>query len=107
MNESELRCPSCGSNRVTVTEETMLMVNTLEHWCHSVKAHDSDAKAGGWLPIETAPKDGRCLVWRKHSTRPLIARYCKDFEWFEDEGGVHLYHLTHWQPLPTPPKDPA
>lgn len=42
-NESELRCPSCGSNLVTVTEETMLMVNTLKHWCHIVKAHDADA----------------------------------------------------------------
>lgn len=44
-NESELRCPSCDSNRVTVTEETKWMANTMEHWCHSVKAHDSDAKA--------------------------------------------------------------
>ena len=64
------------------------------------------AKAGGWLPIETAPKDGtRILVWRKHATRPLIARYQKDFEWFEDEDGVHLYHLIYWQPLPNPPKE--
>ena len=44
-NESELRCPSCGSNRVTVTEETKWMANTMEHWCHSVKAHDADAMA--------------------------------------------------------------
>jgi len=44
-DEQELRCPSCGSNRVTVAEETMFMVNTMEHWCHSVKAHDADAKA--------------------------------------------------------------
>lgn len=29
---------------MTVTEETMWMVNTMEHWCNSVKAHDSDAK---------------------------------------------------------------
>ena len=66
------------------------------------------AKAGGWLPIETAPKDGtRILVWRKHATRPLIARRQKDFEWFEDEDGVHLYNLIYWQPLPNPPKDPA
>lgn len=64
------------------------------------------AKAGGWLPIETAPKDGtRILVWRKHATRPLIARYQKDFEWFEDEDGVHLYNLIYWQPLPNPPKE--
>ncbi len=38
-------CPSCGSENVAVTEETMFLVNTMEHWCHSVKAHDDDAKA--------------------------------------------------------------
>lgn len=38
-------CPNCGSGDVAVTEETMFMVNTMEHYCHSVKAHDSDAKA--------------------------------------------------------------
>ena len=64
------------------------------------------AKAGGWQGMESAPKDGtRILVWRKHATRPLIARYQKDFEWFEDEDGVHLYHLIYWQPLPNPPKE--
>ena len=41
--EPMLRCPECGSDRVAVTEETMLMVNTGEHWCHSVKMHDNEA----------------------------------------------------------------
>lgn len=41
-----LTCPACGSDKVTVTEEQKFMVNTLEHWCHSVKAHDDEAKAG-------------------------------------------------------------
>ena len=44
-SESELRGPSCGSDRVTVTEESMFFVNTMEHYCHSVKAHDDNAKA--------------------------------------------------------------
>ncbi len=49
MSEDEsktLTCPNCGSDQVTVTEETKFMVNTLEHYCHSVKAHDSDAEVG-------------------------------------------------------------
>jgi hypothetical protein len=41
----ELICPDCNSSNVTVTEEQMFMVNSLEHYCHSVKAHDSDTKA--------------------------------------------------------------
>jgi len=40
----KLACPDCSSNRIAVTEETMFMVNTGEHYCHSVKAHDTDAK---------------------------------------------------------------
>ena len=68
----------------------------------------SAAKAGGWQDISTAPKDGtRFIAWRKYSTRLLIARYWKDFGWFEDEDGLHLYNLTHWQPLPNPPKEQA
>lgn len=47
-----ITCPNCDSDRVTVTEEQKFFVNTLEHWCHSVKAHDPNAKANcldcGW-----------------------------------------------------------
>lgn len=43
--EPALTCPECGSAEVTVTEESMWMVNSGEHYCHSVKAHDHDAKA--------------------------------------------------------------
>ena len=44
-DEPILTCPACGSESVAVTEESMFMVNSGEHYCHSVKAHDSDAKA--------------------------------------------------------------
>lgn len=42
---STLKCPECGSEEVTLTAEQMFMANTLEHYCHSVKTQDSDAKA--------------------------------------------------------------
>lgn len=41
---SNLTCPECGSTEVTVSEVLTIMINTYEHYCHSVKAHDSDAK---------------------------------------------------------------
>ncbi len=44
MTEPLLTCPECGTDQVIVKEVTSLMVNTFEHYCHSVKAHDSDAK---------------------------------------------------------------
>ena len=44
-NEQQLlTCPSCGSDDVLVYEETSFRVNTMDFYCHSVKAHDSDAK---------------------------------------------------------------
>ena len=43
--DEKLVCPECGSDQVTVTAEQSFMVNTGEHYCHSVKTHDPDAKA--------------------------------------------------------------
>lgn len=43
--ETTLTCPDCGSDQVIVHEERAVMANTFEHYCHSVKAHDPDAKA--------------------------------------------------------------
>ena len=40
-----LVCPECNSEEVAVTAEQMFMVNTGDHYCHSVKTHDYDAKA--------------------------------------------------------------
>lgn len=42
---SALTCPECGSEKVAVTAEQMFMANTGDHYCHSVKTQDSDAKA--------------------------------------------------------------
>lgn len=45
MADETLRCPRCGSKNCTVTAEQMFMVNTGEHYWHSVKTQDHDAKA--------------------------------------------------------------
>ena len=64
------------------------------------------AKAGGWLPIETAPKDGtRVLLWRR-AIRDQPAPIMADGFWCET-CWVWPYILsepTHWQPLPAPPE---
>ena len=54
MKDAELlTCPDCGSPNVTVTVEQKFMVNTGEHYCHSVKAYDRNAKTKcltcGWI----------------------------------------------------------
>lgn len=45
MDAPILTCPDCGSDQVIVYEEHAVMANTFEHYCHSVKAYDPDAKA--------------------------------------------------------------
>ena len=39
-----LVCPKCESEQVVVTAEQQFMVNTDEHYCHSVKTQDTAAK---------------------------------------------------------------
>jgi Zn finger protein HypA/HybF involved in hydrogenase expression len=47
------RCPECNSDKVLVVEEQSFLINTGEHYCHSVKIQDSNAKARcltcGWV----------------------------------------------------------
>ena len=40
-----LMCPECASVMVVVTAEQMFDANTGDHYCHSVKPHDDNAKA--------------------------------------------------------------
>lgn len=84
-----------------------------------LKARVAEMKAGGWQPIETAPKDGTKVdVWvcpwdafaNGNAARITNA-------WFEDgkwkrilSGWTHdiedCGEPTHWQPLPAPPSRP-
>lgn len=41
---SILVCPDCESEKVVVTAEQQFMINTVEHYCHSIKIQDTDAK---------------------------------------------------------------
>ena len=57
-----------------------------------------------WQPIETAPIDGTWIqAWRKHGVKPIYVKFDSVYGEFENEGGDHEYHLTHWMPLPAPP----
>ena len=61
-----------------------------------------------WQPIETAPKDGACI---------LVAEYgdVKVAEWFrtlscwlgpyDGNGDPEVMYPTHWMPLPEPPSE--
>ena len=68
-----------------------------------------------WKPIETAPKDQRILAYgtllfamdiRDNQQRIFFARYRhKRYRLDEVTGrGYQGCHVTHWMPLPEPPK---
>lgn len=67
-----------------------------------------------WQPIETAPKDGRHVLVVAGDQPPAVyeAYYEEDGDrgWFQanthwtDPHDGSLYRVTHWMPLPDPPR---
>jgi len=45
MSKDTLVCPECSSDNVTVGHLQTFMVNTGEHFCHSIKTHDDISPA--------------------------------------------------------------
>ena len=62
-----------------------------------------------WSPVETAPLSERVLVVNG-SGHQLIARKEPDHigasGWFLRDDGRLVINITHWQPLPDPPRRP-
>jgi hypothetical protein len=104
------------------------------HLKYYAEGHDlarllrEQADAMGWRPIETAPRDGTCvlLCWARNANGKSID-WTKDTKtagvfvqaasWWQGDGWVVYCNLvrdpslhfdpTHWQPLPPPPgEDP-
>ena len=75
-----------------------------------------------WLPIETAPKDGTCVLvsggraredkgcgYDKWESRVgSVDMCCFSYRtWYGDEtrDGIMIHEPTHWMPLPEPPEE--
>ena len=62
----------------------------------------------GWLPIDSAPKDGSEILLLSKPSVDLPADYAvaywcnEDGEWYWNKPKRFILP-THWQPLPTPP----
>ena len=63
-------------------------------------------KQSGWISVEERlpEKDTRVLVFSECGVE--VFEYEGDDKWWADDGWVHTntYGITHWQPLPEPPK---
>lgn len=81
-----------------------------------------EGMVGGWMPIETAPKDGTyLLLWEQYSTNPFVGcwafgSWSVSHEHVDAEGGwdganvvdsISQDRITHWTPLPLPPTSSA
>lgn len=71
----------------------------------------ANAITGTWMPIDTAPRDERVLLW--NGTGMYCGHWAKSIEtddeaWiiaeFGNEGEQLLTKATHWLPLPEPPE---
>ena len=58
-------------------------------------------RAGGWQPIDTAPKDGTFVLLLSDESEIYFGRFL-GVEW--DVGFDPTPEFTHWMPLPTPPE---
>ncbi|WP_426789174.1 DUF551 domain-containing protein [Achromobacter xylosoxidans] len=68
--------------------------------------HNAAIRAGaGWLPIESAPKDGRCvLLWNERYNAAITGQFYGLGGWKLDGEMPPLFHQpTHWMPLPAAP----
>lgn len=71
----------------------------------------SSYPADGWRSIKTAPKDGtKILAWDASDKRYVVAlweTYYDGGKWLvpdSAEGECFPVGVTHWMPLPEPPK---
>lgn len=58
----------------------------------------------GWLPIETAPKDGTVMVYLPEERQKMqVARFHPNVKTIGHAFAFDLTAPTHWRPLPEPP----
>ena len=71
-----------------------------------------DAAIPRWIPGTEPPAEGEPVFvhipcrYRKQESIPMIA-FWEQGQWKEYETHRTIYNVTHWQPLPEPPKEEA
>lgn len=63
-----------------------------------------DVNPGGWLPMGSAPRDGRRILCVAGGRVPYIGYHHIDDGWLDESESFR--NPRFWQPLPPPPKEP-
>lgn len=98
--------------RALLAEAKTMLMFPLDYSSYERKALDARITAalaekdGGWMPIETAPRDGSAFLAytaAAHGLPPFVS-LCK---WHPDAGFCtdELRNVTHWRPLPPLPPE--
>lgn len=59
-----------------------------------------------WRPIDTAPRDGtQVLLTGVGLDRWISTGRWVNGHWYDDDGPGWLANVTHWMPLPAPPRE--
>lgn len=60
----------------------------------------------GWLPIETAPKDGTEILVNLSYNVAMYIVFFENDQWLTSDGFKWPQSaISHWRPLPPPPKE--
>lgn len=72
------------------------------------RTRPTPAQEQGWMPIETAPRDGWKILAtdRFHQERTWVV-WWKGNEWVCDHHNGRVVGLTDWRPLPSTPTEGA
>lgn len=115
-------CDKSPIDQLTMERETETNMEGLE-WealYASPQPVTKPAMGGGWMPIETAPRDGEWIdVWVVNPDRTGGGSRSANVRWSDDawretngfsvEGffdavtNIPLIRVSHWMPLPAPP----
>ncbi len=78
---------------------------------HVINHTEELSEMNEWKPIETAPKDGHFLAYKKGISCFVACILDSDHPDCDVANGVHdawehsfVDGVTHWMPLPEPPK---
>lgn len=58
----------------------------------------------GWIPVSEKLPEELTYVLVEVNDKRIIARYCRGI-WYDHNGTKMRNNVTHWQPLPAPPKE--
>jgi len=108
--DAKVYCPRCSSEGAVCDADDGEPEELERNEDAAIAAWNRRAVPDGWRPIAEAPRDGtRVILFRENwEESRLVGYWHSDFlDWMVPGSGVAVVSATHWQPLPSPPRQPT